>query len=206
MNKIKICTPVVGKTLNEFLNNLYKVQEISEMVELRVDKISNLTIKDLALIRKKTKKESIFTCRDKEMILEGFKQGFDYIDIDLDLIKNLKLSKLQRSKTILSFHDFKKTPTMKDLSEVVNNMRKFKVGVIKIATLVKSDVDMGNLFRILMNKKKNEKMIVVGMGEKGRLTRILGPSLGSFLTFASTKYGTSAPGQIDIEEIKNFYK
>jgi len=49
MNKIKICTPVIGKTLKEFLKNLDQVQEISEMVELRVDSL-NLTKKDLILI------------------------------------------------------------------------------------------------------------------------------------------------------------
>ena len=42
MKKIKICTPVIGKTLGEFLENLDRVQEISEMVELRVDGIKNL--------------------------------------------------------------------------------------------------------------------------------------------------------------------
>ncbi len=39
MKKIKICTPVVGKKLKEFLNNLDRVQAISDMVELRVDEI-----------------------------------------------------------------------------------------------------------------------------------------------------------------------
>lgn len=204
--KIKICTPVIGETLKEFLINLEKVQGVSDMVELRVDNINNLNEEDLRLIRNKTKKKSIFTCRKKELILSGFKLGFDYVDIDLGLIKDLDLSKTQRSKTILSFHNFKKTPTMKELSEIVNNMRKFKVVVIKIATMVKNDDDLGNLFRILMSKKKYEKMIVAGMGKKGRIIRIIGPFLGSFLTFASTKYGESAHGQIDIIKMKNIYK
>lgn len=206
MKNIKICTPVVGKTLSEFLKNLDKVQEISDMVELRVDQIKNLSVEDLNLIRKKTKKEAIFTCRNKEMILEGFKLGFNFVDIDLALIKDLELSKSLRSRTILSFHNYKKTPNMKELSEVVNNMRKFKVEIIKIAMMVCNDNDLGDLFRLILGKRKNENIIVVGMGERGRLTRTLGPLLGSFLTFASTKYGESAPGQIDINEMKNIYK
>jgi len=43
MKKIKICTPVIGKTLEEFLNNLDQVQGVSDIVELRVDKIKNLS-------------------------------------------------------------------------------------------------------------------------------------------------------------------
>lgn len=195
----------MGKDLKQFLKNLDKVQAVSEMVELRVDKIKNLTENDLKLIRKKTIKKAIFTSRNKEIILEGLNLGFDYIDIEFLLFPQLVLSQDNKSKVILSFHDFKKTPSLKELTELVGNMRKFGVGVVKIATMVKNDADMDSLFRILINKKKNEKIIVVGMGKKGRLTRILGPLLGSFLTFASTKFGKTASGQIDIDEIKSFY-
>lgn len=206
MKKIKICTPVVGKDLKEFLKNLDKVQAVSEMVELRVDKIKDLTENDLKLIRKKTVKESIFTSRNKETILEGLNLGFDYIDIEFSLLSQLNLSQNNKHKVILSFHDYEKTSSLKELTEKVDNMRKFGVGVVKIATMVKNDTDMDNLFRILISKKKNEKIIVVGMGKKGRLTRILGPLLGSFLTFTSTQYGKSALGQVDIIKLKKIYK
>jgi len=206
MKNIKICTPVIGKTLNEFLKNLTLVQEVSEMIELRVDQIKNLTLNDLETIRKITNKEAILNSRNKEIIIKGFESGFDYVDIDINTIKNFKLSKSQKSKTILSFHDFEKTPNINKLTSIVNHMRECNVGVLKIATMVTSDQDITNLFQILLNKKKIEKMIIVGMGEKGKLTRILGSLLGSFLTFASTEFGSSAPGQINIVEMKTIYK
>lgn len=206
MKKIKICTPVIGKTLKEFLKNLDRVQEVSEMVELRIDKIKNLSEQDLKLIRTKTVKEVIFTSRRKEIILKALKLEFDYVDVDLSLIKELKLLKSKKTKIIVSFHDFKKTPNIQDLTKIINRMREWKVEIIKIATMVNNDQDIGNLVKILLNKKENEKIIVIGMGEKGKITRILGPLLGSFLTFASTQYGETAPGQIDIEKMKNIYK
>lgn len=204
--KIKICTPVIGKTLKEFLKNLDRVQEVSEMVELRIDKIKNLSEQDLKLIRTKTVKEVIFTSRRKEIILKALKLEFDYVDVDLSLIKELKLLKSKKTKIIVSFHDFKKTPGIKELTMIINVMRKYNAEVLKIAIMVNDDQDVKNLFQILLNKKKDEKMIVVGMGEKGKIIRILGPLLGSFLTFASTQYGETAPGQIDIEKMKNIYK
>jgi len=206
MNKIKICTPVMGKTLEEFLKNLDQVQEVSEMVELRVDKIKNLSKKDLILIRKRTKKEVIFTSRQREIILKALNLGFNYVDVELSLISELNLPKRGKNKIILSFHDFEKTPNIQDLTTIVSRMRKCNVGISKIATVVNNDQDIKNLLLILLNKKKDEKIIVVGMGEKGKITRILGPLLGSFLTFASTPFGKTAQGQINITKLKKIYQ
>lgn len=205
MKKIKICTPVIGRTLSEFLKNLDRVQEVSEMVELRVDGL-NLTQNDLILIRKRIKKETILTSRNKEIILSSLNLGFDFIDVDLSMMNDLKLSKQDRSKIIVSFHDHEKTPGINRLKLLVDQMRNFKAGVIKIATVVNDDQDVKNLFQILLNKKENEKMIIIGMGKKGQLTRIFGPLLGSFLTFASTEFGKTAPCQINIKKMKNIYK
>lgn len=205
MKKIKICTPVIGKTLNEFLKNLDQVQEVSEMVELRVDDL-NLTKKDLILISKRIRKETILTSRNKEIITNSLNLGFNFIDVDLSIISDLKLSRIERSKIIISFHDHKKTPGIKRLKLLVGQMRKFGAGVIKIATVVNDDQDIKNLFQILFDKKEDEKMIVIGMGKRGQIIRVFSPLLGSFLTFSSTKFGKSAPGQIDINKMKNIYK
>jgi 3-dehydroquinate dehydratase-1 len=203
--KIKICTPIIGKTFGEFLKNLTQAQKISEMVELRVDGL-NLTKKDLILISKRIRKETILTSRNKEIILNSLNLGFDFIDVDISMINDLKLSKKDRLRIIVSFHDHEKTPGINSLRLLIDQMRKSGAGAIKIATKVNNNQDNKNLLKILLDIKKNEKMIVIGMGEKGRITRIVGPLLGSFLTFASTKYGESAPGQIEINKMKDIYK
>ncbi len=166
---------------------------------------SDLSKSDLKLIRKRTTKKAIFTSRRKEIILKVLDLGFNFIDIDLPLTKDFNLPKQIKSKIIISFHDFKKTPDMVQLNAIVNKIRKLKAEIIKIATKVNNNQDIKNLFKILLNKKKNEKMIVLGMGEKGKITRVLGPLIGSFLTFASTSFGKSAPGQLEISEFKKIY-
>jgi 3-dehydroquinate dehydratase I len=206
MKKIKICAVVTGSSLKEFLENLDQVQEISELVELRVDKIKNLNEKDLLLIRKKTIKEAIFTCRDKKIILQAMKIGFDYVDIEFNLIKKIDFEKPKDTKIIISYHDFKKTPSGKELEKITSQMKKYKNDTIKIATLIIKKSDNLKLFGLLLNKKIEERMIIVGMGEKGKITRILGPILGSYLTYASTKFGKTAPGQIDVIKLKKIYK
>src|SRR5262249_22227474 len=50
-------------------------------------------------------------------------------------------------------------------------------------------------------------LIALAMGARGAATRILGPSRGSFLTYASL--GTdreSAPGQLDCRKLRDLYR
>jgi len=77
--------------------------------------------------------------------------------------------------------------------------------VIKIATLVKEDYDRMKLFRLMVNKKFEEKRVIIGMGEKGKITRFLGPILGNFYTYAVLDDEKNiAPGQVKLSEIKKF--
>jgi 3-dehydroquinate dehydratase/shikimate dehydrogenase len=48
-------------------------------------------------------------------------------------------------------------------------------------------------------------VIATGMGDLGQITRIAGPSRGSFLSYASSGR-ESAPGQISLKEMLNVYK
>lgn len=216
---IKICTPVTGGTIDEFLDNLGKTQEISDCIELRVDTIRTLSMEHIRTIRDQTKKEAIFTCRSKEegglfedpesqrvkMIQRGIGL-FEYVDIELATVKNHDFSCEPTTKIILSYHNFVETPSYWDMQKVIFEMNKYKPDVLKIATMVREEYEVAKLYRLLTNKPHTEDRIVVGMGEKGRITRILAPLLGSFLTFAATPWCESAPGQIMVEEMKNVYE
>ncbi len=70
--------------------------------------------------------------------------------------------------------------------------------IIKIATHINSEGDIITLQNLLAESKEN--LILIGMGEKGAVTRIEFPKLGSKLTFCSAQLNT-APGQISLEEM-----
>ena len=214
---MKICTVVIGRTLNEFLDNLKEIQKVSNFVELRVDYIKNLSLKDIEIIRKNTFVESIFTCRS---IDEGgnFKGNtddllkiisiannlkFEHIDVERTLLKYINFNK--NSKIIGSYHNFDMTPNYKDLLLIYDIIKQYKiVDIVKIATMVLNDIDNINLLKLSIKKKNN---IILGMGEKGRIIRIIAPLLGGYLTFASiTKDSISANGQLTLEEFKQFYE
>lgn len=216
---IRICTPVIGKSLDEFLENLKKTQNISEFIELRADCIENISENDIETIRNQTNVQSIFTYRKKseggkfkgdentrvKILQKAIELGFDHIDIELSSMKEYQF-KRDKTKLIVSYHNFAETPSYWDMQSILYEMNEFKPDVLKIATMLNEEYESTKIYRLLTNKPHNEERIVIGMGEKGRTTRILGPLLGSYLTYASTEFGESAPGQIDINELKEIYK
>lgn len=220
MNPIRICTVVTGKTIDEFVKNLDTIQKISELIELRVDYIQNLNVADIQQIKSKTVKPAIFTCRKKEeggqfngpeqkrleIIHKGIEMGYDYIDIEYSTMKTETFDRNENTKIICSYHNFSETPPYWQLTKLVFDMKKCGADILKIATTIKKDYDVQVLFRVLLSKKPDDNQIILGMGEKGKITRVLGPILGSYLTFASTQYSQSAPGQIDIDQLQTIYK
>lgn len=210
--KPKICLVVTGQTINQFLINLKLAQAQADLIELRVDFIQNLSIKHLNIIKNQTHKTGIFTCRPKrhlashhQLIKKADQLGFDFIDLELETLQKNPIE-LNQSQLIVSHHDFSNTLSFSKLKNILVQMDAFKPAIKKIATLVKSDQDLLTLTKLLITKKPSEKLIVIGMSQKAKLTRILFPLFGSYLTYASLKNLTSAPGQIDINKLKLFYQ
>ncbi|MFA6106532.1 MAG: type I 3-dehydroquinate dehydratase [Patescibacteria group bacterium] len=217
---LRICAVVTGKNLKEFLANLKKAQKQTDWVELRADYIKNFNVHDIAKIKAAVSKHAIFTCRkpgeggnfrssEKERLAilnAALKSGFDFVDIELSAISKVKIPAAPiSSKIICSFHDFNKTSSLSQLKKIAEKMEKTKAQVIKIVTMVKTESDNQKLFELLAGKKSGMEMIVLGMGEKGKITRLLSPLRGGYLTFASASVAT-APGQISVKELKSIYK
>jgi len=221
MKKIKICTVVTGRNLDEFLKNLKAVQRVSDCIELRADYIENLKFEDLDIIKKNAIKESIFTCRSKKegglfigsrielmkIINKAINLDFNYVDVEISKLKFIDKSKCRKNvKIIGSYHNFDKTPTLRLLNAIVKKIASYSfVNIVKIATMVNNENDVINLTTIIIQKKRSQDLIVLGMGEKGKITRIISPLLGGYLTFASFSKKT-AKGQIELKELQKIYK
>lgn len=220
MKNIKICVPVVGRNLEQFLENLNKIEKVCDLVELRVDYIENLKLEDVDVILSEIKMESIFTCRKKDeggkftgseksrlQILENaLNKNFDHVDIELSSIDQINLlGKNEQTKIICSYHDFNKTSSYENLEDIANQMRRKNIDILKITTMSSGEEDNKKLLKLLLNKGKNEEMIALGMGSEGKVTRILSPLLGGYLTYANIGDNKTASGQINMGELKNIY-
>jgi 3-dehydroquinate dehydratase-1 len=151
---------------------------------------------------------SIATCRPgsldtetriRTMIL-ALKAGTSYVDIehDADIPYREEITRETRicvSDLIISYHDFNKTPDYESLKRIISSCRNNGADVVKIACKVNGIEDVHTLMGLY---REGGRMVVIGMGEKGLITRIAAPFMGAEFTFASPGKGfETAPGQID---------
>ncbi len=127
----------------------------------------------------------------------------DAVDVELGaairpaLVRDARQS---RRLVVLSHHDFRRTPPDAELDRVV--ARGFRAGadVVKLATHVRDDRDTARLAGLLA-RHSGQPLVVIGVGEHGKKTRVLFPALGSLFTFAALGRGT-APGQLDVTAMR----
>ncbi len=112
---------------------------------------------------------------------------------DIDYTSKIKVA----GKVIRSFHDYKRTPSLEYLDQLIKTILKQKA-LPKVATMINSVEDLYTIAKL--QKKYGRKIIAIGMGELGMMTRVYNQSL---LTFAGlSRTTTSAPGQLTIKALK----
>ena len=79
-----------------------------------------------------------------------------------------------------------------------------KAQIAKVATQVNGWQDNRRLLDLLAGPNP-KPLIVAGMGDIGQITRIIGPSRGSFLSYAASTR-QAAPGQLTVAEMLDTYK
>jgi len=213
-DKTKICVPIFEKTYKTVIQAAKNSFDAgADLVEFRIDAMDHPNPDDVLNIIKDINQPLIATNRKideggffkgseserTEILLTAAKHA-DIIDIELetDLDHMNKVIKASKS-TIISYHDFKKTPPFDFLLDVVN--REKRLGdIAKFAVMPKNISDTLVVLNVL---SKVEKTVGIAMGDIGRYTRVVAPLFGSPITFASID-NISAPGQLDIQTTKNF--
>ncbi len=130
--------------------------------------------------------------------------------VDIELSSTAILDRVARAAhdhgrvVIGSFHDFDGTPTTDALAAIVQHGIDHGVDVVKMATMVRTDRDLGRLAR-LATDDHGTALIVIGMGARGAPSRLLFPFLGSRLTFAAVGE-PSAPGQLPLAAMADTFR
>ena len=218
-----IALPVDDKNIDEVLERAKK--EKIDIIELRIDQFSNLEIDYILEHGKKVKEKGFYllaTVRskkeggsdipDKERF-EIFSKIVHFADIlDIELTSEninkdvIDLSKGHGKLSLVSYHDFEKTPSEEEIQEIIDRANSLSPDIIKYAFNVKGFEDVGKIMSVT-HKNRDKKIVAIGMGELGKITRVAGYFFGSLISY--TFIGKSfAPGQIEasrlIEEMR-FY-
>ena len=216
----KTCASIAEKTPKKLKQTLTKALKKSEYAEIRFDFLNpNVVPEALHLIRKDLRKcvctlrpiheGGKFSDSEKNRI-SIIKLIAEYdpflLDIEYDTIrKNKNLQRYLKNigtNTLVSWHNFKQTPTVSILKKKLLEMKKFSNN-IKIVTMAKS-INDGSRILSLYNNSKNVKLIAFSMGNFGKMSRLLCLLLGSPYTYVSLGKPI-APGQFSLDEVKSIF-
>jgi len=218
----KVCIPIVETTVERALIAVKEAEQWADLIELRADYLKQVK---LAPLLENRQKPFIVTHRRNEeggkykgregkrlsVLQDAIDLGTDYIDVELasersflqDLIRNKR-----GTDVILSFHDFRRTPSLKELQRLFDRMVRLGADVIKIVSFARSWEDNLTILSLIpFAKARRQEIIACCMGEKGKVSRLFSPILGAAWTYASlNKVKASAPGQLTVREIKDIWE
>ena len=216
--KYRTCVSIGEKNPKKVKSVLKKALSKSDYAEIRFDFLKKSDIPIVLEDIKKNLSRCVCTLRPKsegglfvgkederKSILRLIAEYNPYLlDVEFNTIqKDKKLAtylKKSKSKLLISWHDFKRTPNEFQLRRKFNEMKKFS-DVVKIVTVAKSVSDASRLLSLYSVKSKS-KTIAFCMGEQGKFSRILCLHLGSPFTYVSLGKAI-APGQFSVDEIKS---
>jgi shikimate dehydrogenase/3-dehydroquinate dehydratase type I len=139
--------------------------------------------------------------------------GADFIDIELacgeKVIAQLQAFRRKQkspAQIIVSWHDIAKTPSLTKLKSIFQACAKTGADIVKIVPYARTGQDNLKVLGLLAHAKTQRcPLIAMCMGEEGKISRVLAPLLGSYLTFAVLPgLRQSAPGQLTVSAMRDF--
>lgn len=230
----RICVPVCESRASELTRRVMESAASADLVELRMDCLPGaqfaLVLRHLDELRRACgPRPLILTLRPAEQggtreidILNRlvfwvehflYDEAYDgFADIELELLQLIRQSederwkKLDWSRVICSHHDFTGVPA--GLEKIYERMAATPARILKLALSARDITDCIPVFHLLERaRSQGRELIAIAMGLHGMLTRILGPSRGSFLTYATLDDAqATAPGQLGVRALRELYR
>jgi 3-dehydroquinate dehydratase/shikimate dehydrogenase len=203
-----LCVSLTPGSLDEVLSSDLTG---ADYVEVRLDYLANpqesittrwdrLAVPVIATCRRKEFGGRFAGSQDEEFrILQyAVENGAKFVDMDYRCAKSIP-----GAEVIASLHDFERTPS--DLPALMQGICDSRGQIAKLATAVNTWDDNRRLMELL-SRKWSKPVIVVGMGDMAQITRVTGPSRGSFLTYAGLVSNAAAPGQLSVRDMTEVYR
>ncbi len=144
-----------------------------------------------------------------EKLKVGILAGAEFVDTEWDageefLEELVPLARGNDCRVIISFHDREKTPVKRELENIVKECAMSGADIVKIVCRVNSTEDNA---RLLSLYSLGKNVIVIGLGNLGKITRLAAPVMGAEFTYASLGRGLeTADGQLSKPAMKKVYK
>ena len=202
------------------LERAVRMRRPPDLFELRLDRLAGMA-DEVEKVLPRLRTPLIITARDpregganklrlrqRRDLLARFLSHADYIDVELRSARTLRallaIAKAKNVRRIISFHDFKSTPSARILAAKVRQARSHSADIFKVATRADTPTELGRLLEFITKNRVNVRLAVMGIGRLGDISRVLLARAGSVLIYASLGPATDVEGQLSLEQLRAF--
>jgi 3-dehydroquinate dehydratase type I len=189
-----------------------------DLFELRLDRLASMADQVERAIPKLSR-PLIITARDPQEgganklrlrqrrdLLARFLNHAGYIDVELRSARALRallaIAKTKNVRRIISFHNFKSTPSEKILAAKAREAKSQGADIFKVATRTDTSIELERLLELITSSRLDLALAVMGIGKLGAISRVLLARAGSVLIYASLAAATDIEGQLSLEQLR----
>ncbi|ENW91684.1 type I 3-dehydroquinate dehydratase [Acinetobacter dispersus] len=136
----------------------------------------------------------------------------DMLDVEMfrdqHIVENtIKLAHMKKVLIVMSNHDFQKTPPEAEIIKRLLKQDELGADILKIAVMPQNKQDVFTLMNATLKVSQQSKkpLLTMSMGKLGTISRIATANMGGSFSFGMIGEA-SAPGQIDVTQLKQFLK
>jgi 3-dehydroquinate dehydratase-1 len=200
------------------LEQALRMRQPPDLFELRLDRLAGMADKvECAL--PKLGRPLIITARDphegganklqlrqRRDLLARFLNHADYIDVELRSARALQallaIAKTKKIRRIISFHNFKSTPSARILATKAREVKLQGADIFKVATRTDTPMELERLVEFITSNRLDLAVAVMGFGKLGAISRVLLARAGSMLIYASVSAATDVQGQMSVKQLR----
>jgi 3-dehydroquinate dehydratase I len=194
------------------------LREASDLFELRLDCLLGI-LKQVERKMSILSAPAIITARDpreggmgnlsarqRAELLLRFLPHARFVDVELRNARGFE-SLLERARThrvqrILSFHDFKSTPSSRTLRAKAAEAKAHDADIFKVAVRIETPAALAQLVDLVIDEKLKIPLSAMGIGKLGAISRLLLARCGSALNYGSLQR-THVEGQLPIDVLRS---
>lgn len=200
------------------LQHALRMRRQPDLFELRLDRLAGMADQVEGALPK-LRKPLIITARDphegganklqlwqRRDLLARFLSHADYIDVELRSARALQallaIAKTKKIRRIISFHNFKSTPSARILATKAREVKSQGADIFKVATRTDTPMELGRLVEFITSNRLDLAIAVMGFGKLGAISRVLLARAGSILIYASVSAASDVQGQMSVKQLR----
>ncbi|HST30565.1 MAG TPA: type I 3-dehydroquinate dehydratase [Chthoniobacterales bacterium] len=142
----------------------------------------------------------------RHALLQRFLTQATFLDVELRSVRDFRSllaeAKKRKVRRILSYHNFKSTPSSRSLCAKAKQAKALGADIFKVATRTDSPAALSRLLDFMTSKNVHLPISAMGIGKLGGISRLLLARCGSVLNYAALER-PNVEGQLSIAVLRS---